>query len=161
MSNNLERIKKMLETLSNAHGVSGHEGSSREILTKKLGPYTNEIKIDKLGNLITTKFGEGPSVMLSAHMDEIGLSTNYISDEGFLHFIGIGGWFDQTLLNQRVKVHGSKGDLFGVIGSKPAHLLEEEETKKPIKIKDMFIDIGASDEKMHKNLALKLERRLP
>jgi len=156
MSDNLERIRSLLGALSNAHGVSGHEGSSREILTKELEPYTNEIKIDRLGNLITTKFGEGPSVMLSAHMDEVGLSTNYITDDGFLHFIGIGGWFDQTLLNQRVKVHGSQGDLLGVIGSKPAHLLEEEERKKPIKIKDMFIDIGARDAEDVRNLGVKV-----
>jgi putative aminopeptidase FrvX len=153
---NLGRIKNVLEALSNAHGVSGHEGSSREILAKELEPYVNEITIDKLGNLIATKFGEGPSVMLSAHMDEVGLSTNYITDDGFLHFIGIGGWFDQTLLNQRVTVHGSKGDLLGVIGSKPAHLLEEEERKKPIKMRDMFIDIGARDADDAQKLGVKI-----
>jgi len=157
MTYDLKCIENLLETLSNAHGVSGHEESLQEILKKKLEPYTNEGKTDELGNLIATKYGNKPSVMLCAHMDEVGMSTSYITKEdGFLHFISIGDLFDQTLLNQRVIVHGDKGPLIGVIGSKPPHLLEEEEKEEPIKIKDMFIDIGACDEKDAKKLGVKI-----
>jgi endoglucanase len=144
MSDTLDGLRNLLEELSNAHGVSGHEGSSRDILTHELTPYVDEIRIDAFGNLIATKSGKGPSVMLSAHMDEVGLSAKYIDENGFIYFIGIGGWFDQTLLNQRVRLHGTKGDIPGVIGSKPPHILEEEEKKKTIPMKDMFIDIGAT-----------------
>ncbi len=77
-------------------------------------------------------------------MDEVGLSAKFIDENGFIYFIGIGGWFDQTLLNQRVTLHGTNGGVAGVIGSKPPHILEEEEKKKPIPIKDMFMDIGAA-----------------
>ena len=144
MSDKLDGLRNLLERLSNAHAVSGHEGSCRDILTHELTPYIDEIRIDAFGNLIATKKGKGPSVMLSAHMDEVGLSAKYIDENGFIYFIGIGGWFEQTLLNQRVTLHGTKGVVPGVIGSKPPHILEEEEKKKPIPIKDMFIDIGAA-----------------
>ncbi|MGZ4862982.1 MAG: M42 family metallopeptidase, partial [Halobacteriota archaeon] len=144
MSNNLAGLRDVLERLSNAHSVSGHEGSSREVLSRELEPYVDEMTIDRFGNLIATKKGTGPSVMLSAHMDEVGLSAKYIDEHGFVYFLGIGGWFDETLLNQRVTLHGTKGSLPGVIGSKPPHVLTEEERKQSIKMKDMFIDVGAT-----------------
>jgi putative aminopeptidase FrvX len=143
MSEKLEGLRNLLERLSNAHGVSGYEGSSRDLLAQGLTAYVDEVKIDALGNLIATKKGKRPSVMLSAHMDEVGLSAKFIDENGFIYFIGLGGLFDQTLLNQRVILHGTKGAVPGVIGSKPPHILDEEEKKKPIPIKDMFIDVGA------------------
>ena len=160
MADNLKRIEELLKALSNAHGVSGHEESVRDILWQELKPpCTDERTIDKLGNLIATKNGgKKPSVMLCAHMDEVGLSTSHITEDGFLHFIDIGDWCEQTqtLLNQRVKVHVDGDDLLGVIGSKPAHLLEEEEKEKPIKIKDMFIDIGARNGDDARDLGVKI-----
>jgi endoglucanase len=156
MSDKLGGLQDLLERLSNAHGVSGYEGSSRDILTRELTPYVDEVKIDAFGNLIATKKGKRPSVMLAAHMDEVGLSTKYIDENGFIYFIGLGGWFDQTLLNQRVILHGTKGAVQGVIGSKPPHILEEEEKKKPIPIKDMFIDIGAANVQEVERLGVKV-----
>lgn len=144
MSDNLAGLRDVLERLSNAHGVSGHEGSSRDVLSRELAPYVDEITVDRFGNLIATKKGTGPSVMLVAHTDEVGLSAKYIDEHGFIYFLGIGGWFDETLLNQRVTLHGTKGPLPGVIGSKPPHVLTEEERKQSIKMKDMFIDVGAT-----------------
>ena len=79
----------------------------------ELEPYVDSIRKDTMGNLIAVKKGEGPSIMLAAHMDEIGLMVKYIDENGFLRFVGIGGWFDQTLLNQRVIVHGKKGPIPG------------------------------------------------
>ena len=144
MKKEIERIKNLLEKLSNAHGISGYEGSVREIIKKEIESYVDEVKIDTLGNLITIKKGKSPSVMLAAHMDEIGLMVKYVDDEGFLRFAKVGGWFDQTLVNQRVLLHTKKGMVTGVIGSKPVHVMEEEEKKKAIEAKDMFIDVGAS-----------------
>jgi len=97
-----------------------------------------------MGNLIATKRGGSPVVMLAAHMDEIGLMVKYIDDKGFIHFSKTGGWFDQTLLNQRMILHTEKGRIYGVIGSKPPHAMKEEDRKKPVKAEDMFIDIGAT-----------------
>jgi putative aminopeptidase FrvX len=144
MKEEIKRIKALLEKLSNAHGISGYEGSVREIIKKEIESYVDEVKIDTFGNLIAIKKGKSPSVMIAAHMDEIGLMAKYVDDEGFVRFAKVGGWFDQTLVNQRVVLHTKKGVVAGVIGSKPVHVMEEEEKKKAIEAKDMFIDVGAS-----------------
>lgn len=137
-------MQVILEKLSNAHGVSGYEGSVRQIIETELKPYVDEIKTDKMGNLIATKRKGSPVVMLAAHMDEVGLMTKYVDDKGFIHFTKTGGWFDQTLLNQRMILHTENGKICGVIGSKPPHAMKEEDLKKPVKSDEMFIDVGAT-----------------
>jgi endoglucanase len=77
-------------------------------------------------------------------MDEIGFMVKHISDEGYLKFLPLGGWFDQVLLGQRVVIKASRGDVVGVIGSKPPHMIPAEERDKVVKKKDMYIDIGAT-----------------
>ena len=69
-------MKTLLERLSNAHGVSGYEGNVRQMIEEEVKPYVDEIKTDRMGNLIATKNGGSPTVMLAAHMDEIGLMVN-------------------------------------------------------------------------------------
>ena len=145
--NNLDEIKNLLEKLSNAHGISGHEKEVRNILEEEIRPYVDEIKTDKLGNLIATKNGEGPSVMIAAHMDEIGFMVKYVDDNGFIYFAKSGGWFDQTLLNQRVIIHSKDKHTIGVVGSKPPHIMRAEEMKKIIEIGEMYLDIGARNKK--------------
>ncbi len=137
-------VKALLERLSNVHGVSGYEGNVRQIIEDEVRAYVDEIKTDKMGNLIATKPGGKPAVMLAAHMDEIGLMVKYVDDKGFARFAKTGGWFDQTLLNQRMILHTTKGTLYGVIGSKPPHAMKEEDKKKVVKAEDMFIDFGAT-----------------
>jgi endoglucanase len=144
MAEDIKKLKSLLEKLANAHGISGYEHSIREIIQKEVEPCVDEIRTDSLGNLIATKKGKAPSVMIAAHMDEIGLMVKYIDDEGFIRFAKVGGWFDQTLLNQRVCLHTKKGLIAGVIGSKPVHVMKAEEKKKPVEAKDMFIDIGVT-----------------
>lgn len=138
-------MEELITKLSNAHGISGSEGNIRAILEEELRPYVDEMRVDKMGNLIAVKKGEGPSIMLAAHMDEIGLMVKYIDDKGFLRFVKIGGWFDQTLHSQRVIVHTKNGPIPGVIGSKPPHVMKDEDRKKPVKAEDMFIDVGAKN----------------
>jgi len=132
----------LLQRLSDAHGISGYEGDVRAIVRQELSSY-GDVRVDMPGNLIVTKKGTTPSIMLAAHIDEIGLAVKNIDENGFLKFVKVGGWFDQTLLNQRVIVH-SKDPCFGVIGSKPPHVMKEDERKKPVEAKDMFVDVGAS-----------------
>ena len=84
--------------------------------------------------------------MVAAHMDEIGLMVSHVDDEGFLRFVPIGGWADADHPGQRVILHARDGKrLPGVIGSRPPHLMDAEERKKLVKIKDMFIDCGATN----------------
>jgi putative aminopeptidase FrvX len=150
----LSDIKSLLERLSNAHGISGWEGSIQQIVKEELAPYVDEIRIDVLGNLIATKKGEKPSIMIEAHADEIGLMAKQVDEKGFIRFIRIGGWFDQTLLNQRVIIHTRSGPVVGIIGSKPPHVMKEEDRKKVVEARDMFIDIGCSTQKEVEDLGI-------
>jgi len=136
----------LMERLSNSQGISGDEDTISSIIKEELESIVDDIRIDKMGNVICTKNGssKAPRVMLAAHMDEIGFMVKNVDDKGFIRFTPIGGWFDQIALGQRVVLHGSKGSIFGVIGSKPPHVMEPDERKKPVEIKKMFIDVGAS-----------------
>ncbi len=140
----MNELRDLLERLSNAHGVSGYEGNVRQIIEEEIRPYVDEIRKDKMGNLIATKKGGSPVVMLAAHMDEVGLMAKYIDDKGFVHFTKTGGWFDQTLLNQRMILHTENGKVYGVIGGKPPHVMKDEDLKKPVKAENMFVDVGAT-----------------
>ncbi|ABK14722.1 MAG: M42 family metallopeptidase [Methanothrix sp.] len=139
-------MRSLLERLSNAHGISGREGSVMQIIRDELAPHVDDVQIDTLGNLVATRRGKSPSVMIAAHADEIGLMVKFVDEKGFVYFVKIGGWFDQTLLNQRVILHTKNGPVFGVIGSKPPHVMKEEDRKKPVDSRDMFIDVGARDQ---------------
>ena len=147
-SKSFDRISELLEKYTNAHGVSGNEDEICRLLKEDLKDCTDEIKFDPLGNLIAVRKGSspnGPTIMLAAHMDEIGLMVKYIDENGFIRFAKIGGWNDPTLTSQRVIVHGRNGDAVGVIGSKPPHVMSAEDAKRPPQHKDMFIDIGAEN----------------
>jgi putative aminopeptidase FrvX len=136
-------VKELLRKLSNAHGVSGSEGSVFSIIKKELKGHVDEISEDTMGHLIAKKKGNAFKVMLAAHMDEIGLMVKFIDEKGFLRFVALGGWYAPSLYNQRVVLHGIKGQCYGVIGGKPPHMMDEEERKKGVKVDDMFIDVGA------------------
>lgn len=137
-------MKELIAKLSNAHGISGYEGEVRELVKLELESWADEMKTDSMGNLICTKNGGKPEIMVAAHMDEIGFAVKYIDDKGFIRIAPIGGWFSQIALAQRVVLYG-KRKVYGVIGCKPPHLMGDEERKKPVEIKDMFVDIGASN----------------
>ena len=137
-------LKKLCET----PGISGYEERIQKVIKEELEKVTDEVKIDKLGNVIGIKKAKKLSgkpapkkVMIAAHMDEIGFMISFVDKDGFLRFAPVGGFDPRTLIAQRVVVHGAK-DIGGVIGSKPIHILNEEERKKPPKIKDLFIDVG-------------------
>ncbi|HCX75814.1 MAG TPA: endoglucanase, partial [Algoriphagus sp.] len=106
-------------------------------------PLADEVKVDNLGNVIAVKKGkknpDGKRVMVAAHMDEIGFIVTHIDDNGFLRFHTLGGFDPKTLTAQRVIVHGKK-DLIGVMGSKPIHVMSQEERNKLPKTTDFFID---------------------
>jgi len=136
---------QLLKELTEAHGVPGYEAPVRALIRNYLEPL-GEISQDKLGSLICKLPGtvDDPRVMLAGHMDEIGFMVTHITEDGFLKFHQLGGWFDQVLLGQRVVVKTRKGDLVGVIGAKPPHLLPPEDRSKVVEKKDMYIDIGAT-----------------
>lgn len=136
----------MFKELTEANGISGNEREAREVMKKHIEPYATEVFTDHLGSLIAKKVGDenGPKVMVAGHLDEIGLMVTRIDDQGFLSFQTIGGWWNQVMLAQRVTVATKEGNIVGIIGSKPPHIMPVEARKKPYEIKDMFIDIGAT-----------------
>ncbi len=138
-----DRLVRLLARLSNAHGVSGHEGEIRAIVREELAGHVDECYEDRMGNLIAVKRGDDFRVMLASHMDEIGFMVKYVEKEGFLRFAPIGGWFAPMLTGQRAVLHGANGPVLGVLGSKAVHMMDEEERKKLLKIEEMFIDVGA------------------
>lgn len=136
---------KMLKDLTDAKGIAGNEGEVREVMERYISPYADEVYTDHLGSLIAKKTGQekGPKIMVAGHLDEVGFMVTRIDDKGFVYFQTVGGWWSQVMLAQRVTIMTSTGDLTGVIGSTPPHILSAEARNKPVAITDMFIDIGA------------------
>jgi len=135
----------LLRELTEANGVSGYEHEVREIIRRHLQDFT-VIEQDRLGSIVCRKIGESetPRIMLAGHMDEIGFMVKFITDEGFIKFSTLGGWWGHVMLAQRVVIKTKKGDVPGLIGSKPPHVLSDEERKKILEPKDMYIDVGAT-----------------
>lgn len=137
---------KMYEDLTCANGIPGFEEPVRKVMRKYLEPLSDEIITDNLGSIAGVKVGapDGPRVMIAGHLDEVGWMVTQITEKGFLRIQPVGGWWSQVMLAQRVKVLTRKGELMGVVGSKPPHVLTPEERNKVVQIKDMFIDIAAA-----------------
>jgi putative aminopeptidase FrvX len=137
----------MIRDLSEAYGVSGHESGIRKLYQTYLEPVSERIERDKFGGIVGVKTGDvnGPRVLLAGHLDEIGMMVTYITDDGFIYFQTLGGWWSQVMLAQRVVIQTRKGEITGIIGSKPPHVLPADERNKVVKIQEMFIDIGVKD----------------
>jgi endoglucanase len=143
----MDETERLLKELTEASGVPGYEAEIRNVIRRyfeSLGKITQ----DKIGSLICKKSGdsEQPKVMLAGHMDEIGFIVKHITKEGFIKFTPLGGWWGHVLLAQRMLIKTHKGDVVGVIGAKPPHMLSEEDRKKLVDKKDMYIDIGATSQ---------------
>jgi endoglucanase len=149
---------EMLEELSNACGVAGREEEVSTLMKKFLKPYVDEVAEDKLGNIIGVKKGKknAPKVMFASHMDEIGLLVKTISKEGFIQFTKIGGIDDRLLLAQKVKIYTQKGQLHGIIGSKPPHIQKEDERKRVLAADELFIDVGAENQDDAKKMGVNI-----
>ena len=132
------------EYLCSLSGVSGDEGAVQNYITAHLLGY--DFFEDTLGNIIVRVKGEKPSsktILLAAHMDEIGFIVTNITDEGYLKFAAIGGIDRRVVIGKEVSVGQNK--VAGVIGLKPVHLSTPDERKRAPKWDELYIDIGASD----------------
>jgi endoglucanase len=142
----LTDIIRLFESLSNAFGPPGNEDEVRTILIKELEKHTDETRVDKLGNIFFYHHGKNdlPKVMLAAHMDEVGFIVTFIDSNGFLRFHTLGGITSNVIPGQTILLRGTKGDLKGLVGTKPPHLTREEERNKAVTMDELFIDIGAA-----------------
>jgi len=135
--------KEFLIKMSNAIGVSGYESERADLIFEYFKQHCDEVSTDNIGNVIGFKKGKGKGkIMLSAHMDEIGLMVTTIDEKGFIGVTQVGGFDQRTLLAHEVVIHTKKGKIYGVIGVKPPHITTEEEAKKSIKLEHLLIDTG-------------------
>ncbi len=133
----------LLQELTEAHSVSGHEDEVRAIFVDELEE-SGELSADRNGSVFCETGDEGPRVLVAGHMDEVGFMVQNITPEGYLQFVGIGGWWEHSLLSQRVEVLTRGGDkILGVIASRPPHFLPEAQRRQVMTIDQMFIDVGA------------------
>lgn len=135
----------LLARLTDAHGPSGHEDAVRDIVRPVLEELCDRVETDPLGNLSGIRPGDGPRLMLAAHMDEIGLMVTHIDDRGFVRVIPVGGWDARTLVGQQVAVHGRRV-AEGMVGLPPVHLLDQKDRAKALEVTDLAIDLGLSAE---------------
>lgn len=134
-------LKRLLDT----PGPSGFEGAPARVWRAEAATFSS-VKADVVGNsLATVEGGGGPTILLAGHIDEIGVIVTYIDDNGFIYFEPIGGWDPQVLVGQRMRFLGRNGDVFGVIGKKPIHLMKPDERDKASKITDLWVDIGVKN----------------
>ncbi len=140
---------RFLEAFCNSPGPSGFERAPTMLMKEYVAPYSTHLCLDKMGSLIFEKKGtsESPTILLPGHIDEVGFIVTSISEEGYMTFNQLGGWFDQVLLGQRVEIMSRKGLVKGVIAAKPPHVLDLEERKKVVTKDNMFIDIGCTSKK--------------
>ena len=136
------------EELLGAVAPSGFEDEAARVWVREAETFADEVWRDAHGNSYARiRPGGGPRIMLAGHIDEIGLIVTYVSDEGFIYVEPLGGWDAQVLVGQRVRLLGKKGHVLGVVGRKPIHAMEASDREKAVKIKDLWIDIGAADKK--------------
>lgn len=133
-------LKKLLDTA----GPSGFEQAPGRVWRDEVGKFADDVRADVHGNSVASLNGKGkPRLMLTGHIDEIGLQITHIDEDGFLYFSGIGGWDSQVLVGQRVLILSREGTVRGVVGKKAVHQLKKEDLDRVTKVIDLWIDIGA------------------
>jgi len=138
----LDFLKSYMETIC----PTGFEEEASRVWRAEADKFADRTWVDQHGNSFAVVNEKGsPRIMLAGHADEIGLMVTYIDEQGYLYFTGLGGWDDQVLPGQRVRIRTKKGIVLGVIGRKPIHLLDAEARKKVVKMEDLWIDIGAKN----------------
>lgn len=153
MSINIPLFKKICEV----DGAPGFEQKIRSLVLEEITPFADEVTVDNLGNVYAIKKSmnnpNGKKVVVAAHMDEIGFIVTHIDEQGFLRFHTLGGFDPKTLTAQRVIVHGKK-NLTGVMGSKPVHVMSQEEKNKLPKTTDYFIDLGMEKQEVEEYVSI-------
>lgn len=133
----------LLKQLTEASGISGNEKEVRDLIISEIKDHVHTIKVDKIGNIIAYKKGKDTNkkLMITAHMDEVGLLIREIDTMGLLKFITVGGVDKRILVSKPVSI--GKDNVLGVIGAKPIHLQKKEEWTRALSLDELYIDIGA------------------
>lgn len=139
---------KLLKKLCDTPGMPGDEGKIKEIVLQELKKHTKDITEDILGNVIARIAGDGPKLVLDAHMDEVGFMVHHIDNKGFIRVTPAGGMDPRVFYAQRLVVWGKK-PLRGVVGSIPPHISKNGNNKEVPEVQDCFIDVGLPADKVH------------
>lgn len=141
-----DSFEDLLEELTNVGGPSGFEEPVRRIVERELEPIVDTREIDGLGSSISILTNKSAKyrVLLTAHMDELGLLVKRITPEGFLKFQPIGGWLPQAIIGQRWIVKTHKTEITGITGIKTVHVMSPKERAEIFDVEGMFIDVGAT-----------------
>jgi putative aminopeptidase FrvX len=134
----------LLHRLTAVHGIAGFEHEVRAVVDSEIRPLVDDVRTDRLGNLIATKHGTGgPIVLVAAHMDEIGFLVRHVDARGFLRLQPLGSFDPRVLLAQRVLVHPSGGDpIPGIIETTVDSLHFRLPQEPRLEMKDLFVDVG-------------------
>ena len=139
-------LEDTLRRLLDAPGPSGFEAPAAAVWRELAADFAPQVWSDVHGNSYASLAETGaPTVMLAGHVDEIGLMVHYIDDDGYLFVRAVGGWDPQVLVGQRVEVLAADGAIAGVVGRRAIHLMPLDERDKAVKLKELWVDIGASD----------------
>ena len=138
---------ELLQQLLVSAGPSGHETAPAKAWRDGCASFSDDVRVDSVGSSMARVPGTagGPTLAIIGHIDEIGVHISHIEDDGHLRFGEVGGWDPIVLVGQRVRIATRGGDIPGVIGRKPIHLIKNDERDRAPKIKDLHIDIGAKD----------------
>lgn len=135
-----------LKRLLDSPAPSGFETAAARVWREEGATFAEKVRSDVAGNSMAEVNPRGsPTIMLDGHIDEIGIIVQYIDDDGFVYVGPIGGWDTQVLVGQRVRFASPKGDVLGVIGKKPIHLIKTSEREQASKFTDLWVDIGATN----------------
>ena len=142
-------MKGILEELISIPGPCGYEHGVIRYLRDRLAPHTDACTVDGIGNLIVSKHGAypGPTLVMSAHTDEVGFIIKEIEPNGLLRFEKLGGHDDRILLSEQVVISTAKGPIPAVIGTISAHMMKADNASLVRKHTELYIDAGAADAK--------------
>jgi endoglucanase len=131
-----------LTQLLTAPGPSGFEARAARVWLEEAMSFA-QTSSDHHGNAYATINPDAPlRVMLVGHIDEIGVMVTHVDSDGFVSFASLGGWDARVLIGQRMRVLAQGGDLIGVVGIKPTHLLTSDERGKNVTLEDLWLDLG-------------------
>lgn len=144
-----KKTESLLFEFLNSVSPSGYEGPSANLFKREAETFADRVTRDRHGSTMAVVAGSDPDfrIMFAGHCDEIGFLVTHIDSKGYLWFAPIGGWDPQIAQGQRVQIRGSKGIVPGVIGKKPIHLMNENDRRKVVPLKDLWVDIGVKDRK--------------
>lgn len=142
----LDATAQLLKALSEAPGPSAFEEDVRRIVVNEFTAVGAAIDYDGLGSVLATLPGSatGPRVMVTAHMDEVGLIVQYITADGFIRVKTLGGVLEQALPDQRWTILGRNGPVMAVSGLRTTHVLPPAQRNSVWSLEDTFLDVGAS-----------------